>query len=124
MFPKKGNNFPVRRGKPTLRYSAAISAALSQELGTSHQAIKTLMKWTGANERTVKNWIAGTTGPSGTHLIGIIRHSNAALDTILLLAGRDRVAAAQRLLEAREILADMVSEIDAWIEHGHRARSH
>jgi hypothetical protein len=36
----------------------AIAAALVQELGTTHhQAAKTAMRWTGAHERTVKNWL-------------------------------------------------------------------
>jgi hypothetical protein len=61
MFPKKGNNFPktTESGKCKLNYQSAIAAALSIELGNSHRAVKTVMRWTGANERTVKNWLLG-----------------------------------------------------------------
>ena len=67
MFPKKGNYFPngTGAGKGKVSYAAAIAAALRAELGDSHQAVKTnTMRWTGANERTVKNWLAGKWGPS------------------------------------------------------------
>ena len=37
----------------------------------THQAIKTVMKWTGAKERTVKNWFAGSNGTNGHHLAAL-----------------------------------------------------
>jgi hypothetical protein len=46
------------------------------------------MRWTGANERTVKNWIAGTHGPSGEHLIVLAHHSNAVMMVFHQLAKR------------------------------------
>jgi hypothetical protein len=46
------------------------------------------MKWTGASERTVKNWLAGDTGPHGHYLIRILRYSNATLETILAASRR------------------------------------
>ena len=52
-----------------LKYRQEIAAALKRELGGTHQAIKTLMKWTKVSERTAKNWLGGTNGPSGEHLI-------------------------------------------------------
>ena len=63
--PKKGNYFPngTRAGKGTVSYPAAIAAALRAEVGDSHQAVKSVMR-TGANERTVKNWLAGRRGAS------------------------------------------------------------
>jgi hypothetical protein len=42
---------------------AAIAYALRNQLGTTHQATKIVMGWTGAGERTVKNWLAGISGP-------------------------------------------------------------
>lgn len=41
-----------------LDYRLEIAAALRRELGGSHQAIKASMNWTGASERTAKNWLA------------------------------------------------------------------
>ena len=117
MFPKKGNNFPngPRIGKGKVTYPAAIGAALRAELGDSHRAVKTAMRWTGANERTVKNWIAGRTGPRGEHLLGLIRHSNLAFEVVLQLAGREQAIAEQALRDARGTLADSLAKIDAWI---------
>jgi hypothetical protein len=69
------------------------------------------MRWTGASERTVKNWFAGTSGPSGQHLVAVMRHSDAALESVMILAGRKEVAAAKRLVDARETLIAMLEII-------------
>ncbi|HEX3937453.1 MAG TPA: hypothetical protein VHX43_08100 [Xanthobacteraceae bacterium] len=124
MFPKKGNYFPNGRGagKGKISYPAAIAAALRAELGDSHQAVKTVMRWTGANERTVKNWLAGRWGPRGEHLLGIIRHSNMALEILLQLAGREQIIVGQALFDARNALADTVAKIDAWMNVERRSR--
>jgi hypothetical protein len=45
-------------------YAAAVAHALTRQLGGTHQAVKTVMRWTGASERIVKNWFAGSCGPS------------------------------------------------------------
>lgn len=118
MFPKTGKTFPSSNGGSDrgLNYPAVVADALRSELGTSHQAVKTIMRWTGAEERTVKNWLAGTNGPSGPHLITLFRHSDAVLGRCLLLAGRERALAnahlplvrtkLRELLEILEITAD------------------
>ena len=71
MLPKKGKGFPKRDGKGGggLSYAEAIAIALRQELDGTHQAVKTVMRWTGAGERTAKNWLAGARGPTGEHLV-------------------------------------------------------
>lgn len=69
-------------------YRAAIAAALVTNLGQTHRAIKTAMRWTGASERTIKYWMSAERGPSGEHLISLVRHSDAVLITVLALAGR------------------------------------
>lgn len=69
-------------------YRAAIALALHAELGSTHRAIKTAMRWTGASERTVKYWFAGERGPSGEHLILLARHSDAIVLVLLALAER------------------------------------
>ena len=65
MFPKEGKFLPGQHGGDSGGggYASAIAAALQQELGATHRAVKTIMKWTGANERTVKNWLAPKTAP-------------------------------------------------------------
>ena len=66
MLPKKGKRFPNRDGKGSagLSYPRAIAAALRGELGDTHHAIKIAMRWTGAGERSAKNWLSGTRGPN------------------------------------------------------------
>jgi hypothetical protein len=59
------------------------------------------MRWTGANERTVKNWLAGTYGPNGEHLIDLFRNSDEVLEAFLSLAGREQVLAEKKLIAAR-----------------------
>src|SRR6267154_2392792 len=120
MFPKKGNYFPngprAKSGK--LSYPAAIATALRAELGDSHQAVKTVMRWTGANERTVKNWLAGRRGPRGEHLVPLLRHSNAVLEAVLQLAGREQIIVGKVLFDARNVLAEALARVDACIDGG------
>ncbi len=58
------------------------------ELKGTRRAIKTVAKWTGASERTAKNWLSGRRGPNGPHLIALLAKSDALLEQILVLAGR------------------------------------
>ena len=114
MFPKKCKSFPKRRrqhlGAPD--YAAEIAKALRSELGGSHQCVKTVRKWTGANERTVKYWLAGTNGPSGEHLIAMIRHSDQVCGLVLRSAGRHEALASIRLAGARQRHVAAIAEID------------
>jgi hypothetical protein len=93
-------------------YPAAIAYALRNQLGTTHQATKIVMGWTGAGERTVKNWLAGISGPSGQHLVSLIRHSDDVLEALLILAARQQIMAAQKLVDMRNKLAKTVEEFD------------
>lgn len=121
MFPKKGKVFPSdsRRANRELDYPSAIAAALRKEQGDTHQAIKTLMRWTGANERTVKNWLAGTNGPNGKHLVGILRHSDGALDALLRLSDRQFTLVGLKVVDVRYRLKAAIEQIDTLI--GERA---
>ena len=84
--PKMGTT--VHLGADQAAYRKAISDTLRRELGHTHQAIKTVMRWTGASERTAKYWLSGERGPSGEHLIRLAQHSDAVLITILTMAER------------------------------------
>jgi hypothetical protein len=86
VVPKMGTT--VHLAADQARYREAVAAALRAELGPTHQAIKTAMRWTGASERTVKYWLSGERGPSGEHLILLAQHSDAVLMTILTMAER------------------------------------
>jgi hypothetical protein len=111
MLPKKGIVFP--NGRNLGPYPQAVAYALKCELGSTHQAAKIIRKWTGAGERTVKNWLAGTSGPSGQHMVDLIRHSDHVLAVLLTMAGRQHICAAQKLADARNKLAETVEQIDA-----------
>ena len=84
--PKMGTT--VHLDADQAAYRKAIADTLRRELGHTHQAIKTVMRWTGASERTAKYWLSGERGPSGEHLIRLAQHSDAVLITILTLAER------------------------------------
>jgi hypothetical protein len=114
MLPKKGKHLRIDRGSKS--YAAVIACALKSQLGTSHQAAKTLMKWTGASERTVKNWLSGISGPSGEHLVELIRHSDNVLQALLAFAGRPLVMTTYNLVSVRAKLTGIVDQIDSMFQ--------
>jgi len=65
-----------------------IAAALQRAAAESGLQIKTVAGWTGANERTVKNWFSGQYGPSGEHLLVLARHSHEVFKTMLAIMDR------------------------------------
>lgn len=120
MLLKKGKTFPGGNGQSpgAADYAAMISLALQKQLGTSHQAIKTAMRWTGAGERTVKNWFSGAHGPSGEHLIALARHSDEVLNIFLMMADRRTAIVGIRIAEARTKLADALEVVEMLLTDG------
>ncbi|KTB72282.1 hypothetical protein AO067_04315 [Pseudomonas viridiflava ICMP 13104] len=116
MFPKKGNTFPSRQD-----YARGVAAALQQELGSTHQAVKTLMKWTDANERTAKNWLSGTSGPRGEYLVRLVMHSDQVLAYFLLTCQRDGLTGLISLPAMRNELASALESIDRCLSLTERA---
>jgi hypothetical protein len=112
MLPKTGNR--LHRLDPS-SYSLEIGKALRAELGGSHRAIKTLMRWTGASERTAKNWLAGAHAPSGCYLIILVRESNLVARTVFQLAGRLDYLNLIEVAAARDDLASALGHIEAAI---------
>lgn len=84
--PKMGTT--VHLAADQAAYRKAMADTLRRELGPTHQAIKTVMRWTGVSERTAKYWLSGERGPSGEHLIRLAQHSDAVLITFLSMAER------------------------------------
>jgi len=111
---KSGNG--AGGGGPEAAYARLISDALVRELGGSHQAIKRLMRWTGASERTAKNWLSGACGPSGANLMRIMAHSDEVLDCVLNSAGKRTALCADRIGFARLKLAAVLRELDEIID--------
>jgi hypothetical protein len=116
MLPKTGIVLP--NGKSPVLYAAIIASALQTQLGTTHQAIKTVMRWTGAGERSVKNWMGGVSGPSGHYLIALIRHSDAVLEAVLAASGRQEVATTIKLSEVRSKIAEILTDLDTTLKLG------
>lgn len=114
MFHKKGNIFHRTRQGAICQaeYREAISAALVHELGGAGRAAKTTTKWTGVHERTAKNWILGYCGPSGEHLIELMRHSDSVLAVVLELAGRDEALTTERAKLVRRQLRAALKSLD------------
>jgi len=95
-FPKKGKSFPKRDGRGGSDFSLddhafamKIASALKAELKDRNSRAKLVASWTGANERTVKNWILGRYAPCGRHLVVLAQHSDQVLNAILSMAGRE-----------------------------------
>lgn len=93
------------------RYAQEIAFALHESLGGRHAAIKTVVGWTGANERTVKNWLSGTYGPSGPHLVGLAKHSSAVLESFLLMSRREEFLVANRLAVTERSVVDLLEAV-------------
>lgn len=95
MLHKKGNNLPAGSiaDDDDDGYANAIALALNRELGRSRHAVKTLTRWTGASERTAKNWINAKRGPSGEDLVALAKHSNEVMRAFHRLAGRSELDA-------------------------------
>ena len=82
-----GGGKPPRRGGRIDR-AEALGSALRGEFLHRRHATKTVGRWTGAAERTVKGWFAGACLPRGDHLIALVGRSDAALAMVLEASGR------------------------------------
>ena len=114
MLPKKGNKLHRQgNGSETgVNFNLKIAEALRAELGSTHQAVKIVMHWTGASERAVKNWLAGSHGPSGGHLVALVQNSDTVLEAFLLMAGRNSQILSIRLADLRRRLIESIECID------------
>lgn len=119
-LPKKGSLFPPdgRGGDEAACLARMIAEALHADFATEAHAVKTVMTWTDASDRTVKNWFAGTNGPSGAHLVALARHSERVHDVYLTLARRNTHIVFQAT-ELRAQLLRMVEAIDAHVQRQH-----
>jgi hypothetical protein len=121
LFPKKGTLFPngLRSGRERVDYAAGVSVALREHFNNTNHATKIVMQWTGASERAVKNWFAGTKGPSAVHLCTLMRHSDAVFVALLRMSGRECTASHEKLIEVRQKLDELRNlVVDLSIAHG------
>ncbi len=123
-FRKKGRKFRPASGKTFpnsadtvaasdgYEFAAVIAETLRGTFGGTRMSVKTVMAYTGAGERTVKNWFEGKNGPNGENLVELVRHSDEVLKALLLMAGREDILAGKLLVDARDKLVEMLKIID------------
>lgn len=115
-FPKKGKSFPKSGGGGHAEFNLddrafamKIAAALKVELKDQYSRAKRLAGWTGANERTVKNWILGRYAPSGRHLVALAQHSDQVLNAILTMADREELLFVQKADDLRRRVLELAA---------------
>ncbi len=111
-----GKTFPKSSGKVVAsegyEFAAVIAETLRETFGGTGRSVKTVMAYTGAGERTVKNWFEGKNGPNGENLVELVRHSDEVLEALLLMAGREDILAGKLLVDARDKLVEMLEIIN------------
>ena len=108
-FPKSPDNIEQAVGQD---FRAVVADTLREAFGGSGSSVKTVMAYTGAGERTVKNWFEGKNGPNGENLIELMRHSDHVLEAVLSMSGREEILAGKLLVDARIKLVEMIEIID------------
>lgn len=113
-FPKKGKSFPQRDGNGSSNlklddhaFAQKIAAALKSELQERNSRAKLVASWTGANERTVKNWISGRYAPCGRHLVVLAQYSDQVLNAILVMADRQELVLARKVGDLRRMMLEL-----------------
>src|SRR4051794_41593469 len=111
-FPKKGKSFPKGRGAGASdlddhSFAMKIASALKSEIRNQNSRAKLVAGWTGANERTAKNWILGRYAPCGRHLVALAQHSDQVLNAILSMAGREDLLLAVKVEDLRRMVAEL-----------------
>jgi hypothetical protein len=124
-FPKEGKSFPKRVGTGSSDFSLddhafamKIAQALKSELKDRNSRAKLVAGWTGANERTVKNWILGRYAPCGRHLVILAQHSDQVLNAILSMADRQDLLLAGRVEDLRRKVLELAAIIGEPGAHG------
>ena len=115
-FPKKGKSFPKRGGGggsdlslDDHAFAMKIASALKSELKDRNSRAKLVAGWTGANERTVKNWILGRYAPCGRHLVVLAQHSDQVLNAILSMADRRDLLLARKVEDLRRRVLELAA---------------
>jgi hypothetical protein len=112
-FPNSGNIFPGRQQEAAPLFAALVSTALRTSLRGQSSSIKTVARWTGANERTVKNWFAGDRAPCGDHFLRLAANSPAVLAAFLAAIHRNDCLVMADIEEARAKVAAALVALDA-----------
>lgn len=117
MFPKSGTRFPKATTISETDFMGRIGAALKDELGSTRQATKTVMRWTMASDRTARNWLNGAVCPSALHFILLARSSPAIWSLLLELADRHEAQLAEDLHAIEVALAQASGSLERLRRH-------
>lgn len=122
-LPKKGGKLPASRTRQeeAREFAKAVSDALKEELARG-SSIKTIMSWTGAGERTVKEWLAGSNAPRAFQLESLFRSSEAVYRTIMLRTGRQPIVTRHNLETVRGQLSGLAEALDSALAEHERPR--
>lgn len=87
-----GKKFPLNPSADTdATFAAVIADALRRDFGATPAHVKHIARLTGANLRSVQNWVQARNGPSGSALIVLMRHSEEVTSAVLLLSDRQEL---------------------------------
>ena len=94
-----GKGFPIDPGADVeATFAAVIADALRRDFGDTPAHVKHIARLTGANVRTVQNWLQARNGPSGAGLVVLMRHSDEVTTAVLSLAERDALMRGSELM--------------------------
>ncbi len=112
---KVGNSFPIDPSAETeATFAAVIADALRRDFGDTPTHVKQLARLTGANARTIQNWLHARNGPSGAGLVVLMRHSDEVTRAVLALAERGDL---HRASATTQVLAQLRRAILSALEH-------
>lgn len=112
-FQKTGNFLRgASGGSGEEAFATMVASVLRGQFGDRPAAIKVVARWTGANERTVKNWFGGHCAPRGHFFRSLVLHCPEMLDAFLLSVGSgDRLTSA-KLMEAQRVLREALALVE------------
>ncbi|WP_338333158.1 hypothetical protein [Acetobacter sp. LMG 32666] len=112
----KGSNFPLDPSADTeAAFATIIADALRRDFGNTPAHVKHIARLTGANLRTVGNWVSARNGPSGASLVVLMRHSDEVTIAVLELSARLGLWRAMSETKSRKELYRAVSEFMKYI---------
>jgi hypothetical protein len=89
-------------------FAQVIADALHREFDETHAAVKIVVGLTNANERAVKNSFMAKNGPTGKHLVDLIRISDEVLEAVLIMSGRHELVVAKKFADSKQALIKML----------------
>ncbi|MCP1232195.1 MULTISPECIES: hypothetical protein [Acetobacter] len=112
----KGNKFPLDPSADTeAAFATIIADALRRDFGNTPAHIKHIARLTGANLRTVGNWLSARNGPSGASLVVLMRHSDEVTKAVLELSERFDLCSSMSETKSKKELYRAVIEFMKYI---------